>query len=351
MLYDDKTPIENILYGQFIKYTALRNLVALEFSQSDAEEVNVYIDLHQMLLPVFRCLRIQDYNIISSAVINYCAHIRAYFRTRHRVESNIILVFSYNTSSNNTRFCAEYNSHYKLRMQSNDKIMEAVDYNLDILKILCPYLPDVYLKIGTVEPSVIIHDLATNVFNNGNPNIVISASHYAYQLPAYTPNTVVFRKKITAKEDTSYSYNFINAINAYIYETRNLQVEYVLNTKMISLVMVLSGLPKRNIKSLFDIGKTLGIVSNMPESCLGDPELMYSFINDYLKSSKSKSSLDYSEFYNRYKAIDLLYQHKMYGLLPESKEMSFLQRFQDPETLKAINDKYFKNVPLDLQRL
>ena len=351
MIYDDKTPIEYVLYGQFIKYNALKNLVGLEFANSDADEVNIFIDLNQMLLPAFRYLKIQDYNVISSAIINYCAHMRSYFRTRHRVESNIILVYTRNMSVNNTKFCSEYNSQYRLRMQSNEKIMEAVDYNIDILKVLCPYLPDIYLKLGTVEPSVIIHDLVLNEFNNGNPNVVISASQYAYQLPAFTPNTVVFRKKFTNKEDTSYSYNLINSINAYIYETKNTVVNEVLNTKAISLVMVLSGLPKRNIKSLFDINKTLKIIQTIPDSCLGDIDAMYGYIKSYLDTTKSKANLDYNEFSCRFKAIDLQYQYSMYGYLPESKEQSYLQRFSDPQTVRDINDRYFSTVPLDLERL
>lgn len=345
MQYDNKTPIEYVLYGQFIKYDALLNMVKLEFAQSNADEINVFIDLNQMLLPAFRYLHIKDYNIISSVIINYCSHIRGYFRSRHRVQSNIILVYSPNISSTNTRFCAEYNSSYRLRMQSNDKIMDAVDYNLEILKVLCPYLPDIYLKIGTVEPSVIIHNLATTIFDNGNPNIVISASQYAYQLPSFTPNTVVFRKKITDKEDTSYSYNFVNAINAFIYETRNIIVDATLNTKAISLLMVLSGLPKRNIKSMIDIKKSIQLITSIPDSCLGDIEAMYKAL--IILHPK----LDYDEFNNRFKAIDLLYQHKLYEQRPEAKEMSFMQRFNDPETVRNINNTYFQNAPLDLDRL
>lgn len=351
MIYDDKTPIEYVLYGQFIKYSSLQTMVSLEFANSDAEEVNIFIDLNQMLLPAFRYLKIQDYNIISSAIINHCAHMRAYFRTRHRVESNIILVYTPNISNNNTRFCAEYNSQYRMRMQSNEKIMEAVDYNLDILKVLCPYLPDIYLKIGTVEPAVMIYDLITKTFNNGRPNIVISASQYAYQLPAYAPNTIVFRKKTTAKLDTSYSYNMINAINAFVYETKNSVLNEILNTKAISLLMVLSGLPKRNLKSIFDINQTLKIIQNIPDTCLGDIDAMYGYIMTYLSSQKSKASISYEEFNNRFKAVDLLYQHKLYELLPESREQSYLQRFNDPDTVKSINDRYFKTVPLDLERL
>lgn len=350
MMYDEKTPIEYILYGQFIKYAALKNLVALEFADSDAEEVNIFIDLNQMLLPAFRYLKIQDYNVISSAIINHCAHMRAYFRSRHRVQSNIILVYSRNMSSNNTRFCAEYNSQYRLRMQSNEKIMEAVDYNIDLLKLLCPYLPDIYLKIGTVEPSVIIHDLITKTFDV-NPNVVISASQYAYQLPAFTPNTVVFRKKTSNKIDTSYSYNFINALNAFIYETRNVAVDEVLNAKAISLLMVLSGLPKRNISSMFNIKHTLRMIQNIPNSCLGDIDAMYNYILAFIESEKTKTFLQYEEFVNRFKAIDLPYQHKLYEMLPESKEQSYLQAFQDPNAVRDINDRYFKNVPLDLERL
>jgi hypothetical protein len=351
MIHDEKTPIEYVLYGQFIKYSALRNLVALEFANSNADEVKIFIDLNQMLLPAFRYLKIQDYNVISSTIINYCAHLRSYFRTRHNVQSTIILVFSRNMSSNNTRFCAEYNSHYRLRMQSNEKIMDAVDYNLDILKILCPYLPDIYLKIGTVEPSVIMYDLISKDFNDNIPNIVISSSQYAYQLPGVARNTVVFKKKVANKIDTSFSYNMLNAINAFIYDTRDIVTNEILNTKTISLLMSLSGLPKRNIKSMFSIKTSLEIIQSIPDSSLGDIDAMYKCMEEHIRAKKTKTFLPYDEFVNRYKAIDLLYQHKLYEMLPESKEKSYLQRFSDPSTVRDINDRYFKNIPLDLERL
>ena len=75
------------------------------------------------------------------------------------------------------------------------------------------------------------------------------------------------------------------------------------------------------------------------------------FTTVHLKGMKSKSSISYDEFANRFKAIDLRYQHMLYKQLPESKEQSYLQRLQDPETVRSINDRYFSNVPLDLERL
>ena len=350
MKYDEKTPIEYILYGQFIKYTSLNRMVNIEFAGSDDEYINIFIDLHQLLLPAFRYLKIQDYNIISSVIINYCAHLREYFRSRHRVECNIILVFSSNNSINNYRFYSDYNYSYKKRIASNDKIMDAVIYNLDLLKVLCPYLPNIYLKIGTVEPAVIIKNIIDNHLFPDIPNIIISSSQYMYQLPANAANVIVFRKKTINKIDASYSYNVINALQAFVYETRKINLDRFYNTKYLSILMTLTGLPKRNVKSFHSLNTGLDIIDHIPAECIGDVTAIYDNIVKYITESKKNIIIiGYQDFCDKYRAIDIEYQSKLYKKLPECSENSWIQDRSDPDTLKAINNKYFKNQPLNLE--
>lgn len=350
MKYDEETPIKYILYGQFIKYTSLFKMVSIEFSGSDAEEVNIFIDLYQFLLPIFRYLNIENYNIICSIIINYCAHLRAYFRSRHRVETNIILVYSSNNSINNYRFYSDYNYAYKNRINSNNKIMDAVMYNLQLLQVLCPYLPNIYIKIGTVEPAVIIKNIIDNHLLPDEPNIVISNSQYMYQLPANADNVTVFRKKTIHKEDASYSYNVINAMQAFIFETRKINISEFYNTRYLSILMTLTGLPQRNVKSFYSLKIGIDILNHIPVECIGDITAIYDNIVKYITYYKKKYSIiDYEDFCNKYRSIDIEYQSKLYQKLPECLENSWLQDRNDPDNLKAINNKYFKDEPLNLE--
>lgn len=350
-LYNESIPIEKILYYNFIKYTSLQKMVYKEFAGSDATEVNIFIDLNQIFLKAFRFLRVEDYYSMTSCAINYCAHLRAYFRTRHYTESNIILVYSHNMSSNNTKFMAEYNNRYANRMRSNEKIMTVLRDNLKMLRLLCPYLPAIYYKEGTVEPGVIIKDAIDTVFTK-NPNIVVSDSDYCFQLPVFTRDTVVFRRKTIDGNDASYSYNALDAMDAFVYEIKNVsRIPDGIPKRFIPILMVLSGLPKRCVSSVFDIRHALEILKWIPITIYGDTEAMYSCVKNYFAHTKAKTSMSFAEFDNRFKAIDLLYQQKLYQFLPESKERSYLNRLQDPDSVKAINNKYFRKNPIDLERL
>jgi len=357
--YDDKIPIEQVLYGQFIKYKSLFSMVAREFEGSNANTVNVFIDLHQFFLPAFRCLKVKNYYTMTAIAINYCAHIRSYFKGSHNVESNIILVHSLNMSSNNTKFIAEYNSKYSARMNYNTKMMETLQDNLQMLRLLVKYIPNTYLKEGTVEPAVIIKNLIATDFNNGVPNIVISSSEYMYQLPYYSPNTVVFRKKnVVAQsggfEDASFSYNSITAPLYFIQDTKGtIKGDISTPPYAISVLMCLSGLSGRSVSSIFNITTAAKITRFIPSEAIlaGDIEYIYGAIQMCLDKSKTKNKIEFDEFVNRYKAIDIRFQEAMYNMLTEASDKRYLESLIDPEALKTINDKWFKEVPLDLQRL
>ena len=357
--YNDKIPIEQILYGQFIKYTSLQHMVAKEFAGSNSNTVNVYIDVLQLLLPAFRCLRVQNYYSMTAVVLNYCAHMRAYFRTRHGVETNIILVYSPNMSSNNTKYIAEYNSKYSARMNYNTKMMEALHDNIEMLRLLCKYFVNIFLKEGTVEPGVIMAHLMGNEFKNGVPNIVISNSDYMFQLPSVVPNTVVFHKKGAKDQynhpiDVSYSYNSINAGPYFIYETKSSNKGDVsIPPAAIVPLMCLTGLPGRSISSIVNATSALKILRSIPLEAMiaGDAEYIYGGIAMYLDSYKGKSTISVEEFINRFKAIDIRHQLKMYEIMPQSKDMTYIERLHDPDTVKEINNKYFQNTPIDLERL
>jgi hypothetical protein len=59
--------------------------------------------------------------------------------------------------------------------------------------------------------------------------------------------------------------------------------------------------------------------------------------------------MEYKDFCDKYKAIDIEYQSKLYKKLPEYLENSWIQDMNDPDTLKQINNKYFKSNPINLE--
>lgn len=356
MLYDTKTPLNMVLYKEFVTYKELQRIIPREFKDdTSTKTINVYIDLYQFLITIFRYTRIGDFFSICSCIVNYCAHIRNYFNTRHGVYTNICLVYSSNDSVNNTKFLPTYNYDYRTRVKYNVKIKDNVEENMKLVRLLVPYLPNVFLKEGTVETSVIIHNIIQKKLLGDNPSIVLSNSQTMYQLPVLNNNTIVIRKDFRIYRatdfDKTYSYNSTNALHAYIYELKKKNIREYLNPKTLSFVMTLIGIPKRNIKSLCSYPTALSISKTVPLGCEFDSEILYDVCNDYYKSKKRKFTPIIKEvFTETFKCIDLNYQYKLYKLLPEYKEESFIkQNLDDIEGVQYINNKYFKESPLNLE--
>lgn len=342
--------IDYALYSQFIKYDELKKLIVKEYkSDNYSKTINVYIDLYQFLMTALRYTKIDDPYVICASMINYAGHMRNYFKTVHNMYSNIILVYSTNDSENNTRFIPEYNSKYNSRKKTNSFMYDKMKINLELLEILIPYIPDVFLKKGSVEPSVIIHHLIQKSYFGKHPNLIISNSQMMYQLPVFSKSAIVIKKDLSYTNgilDRTYSYNNSNCLNGYVYELTKKNLDYVINQNSISFVNILRGIPKRSIKSLFSINPSLIMANKIPLGCEHDPDIQYDIYVNY-KSNKSKISKE--EYINRYKCIDLGYQYKLYKLLPESKEIKFLEQLEDVNSMHEINDAYFKNSALNLE--
>ena len=350
--YDQDMPLDQVMYGQYIRYEHLNTLVGLEFEGSSAEHVNVFIDLYEALLPLYRHLNTSHaIELISSCILNMVSHYRKYFWTRHRVTTQIIFVYSNMTSINISRYCPEYNSKYRDRVLSNTEIGDKVDRALEFVKMLVPYMPDVYFKFGTVEPAVIIKNLITTIpLFQQFPNVVISSSEYMYCLPANCEDTVVFRRKYNAKKKATiaYSYNFVNAINAFAHETRKIVIDHPVYPKLISTIMVLSGIPKKNVISSKDIVTSVNLLSDMPKEMIGNIEATYRFLSEKCKA-KNQRLLSFETFYNRFMAIDIDTQLAIYQHTPEATENAFLTQLEDPDAMKYINGRYFTHYPINFE--
>ena len=347
-----KISMESILYGNFIKYDRLRELIYQEFKGSDATKVNVYIDLNSFLNGCYRSLS-QDLYTIPAICLNYCAHLRAFFN-KLGVGTNITMVYGLPRSPNNTRYMVEYwNKKYK----NQDAVDQQIEFGNNILQVLSPYFNDIYFKYGTVESGVIIKHLMDSVFNNGLPNIVVSTSEYIFQLPAFS-NCVVLHKKREQdagnKIDASYSYNASTAINRYIFEVRKVTSILWIIPEMVSSLICMMGMPQRNVSCIISVPRAFEIMRRIDMqswlSVYGDITQMYSLMLTNM-TSKESNALSFGEYLNRFKAIDINYQLTLYRSLPESADNSFLVRLHDPDKIKEINNNLFINTPINLEWL
>ena len=339
---------EGSMYGRFIKYTQLGKLCTLEFPKKP-KEVNVFIDYTQFLYNLYRFNSISDPIGVLTTMINMCLHYRHFFN-KADIKSNIFIIYSRNSSVNNYKYISNYNSKYINLVNDNNQVHEIVEHNIELLKTLVPYFPGVYMKIGTVEPTVIAYDLIDKFTRKGLdiPSIFITASDYSFQLPAVLKNTVMMykrsRKENNVFEDTSFSVNNNNALYAYILKTKNknLSVDNFskLNQSWVSPFMILTGLQCRNVKSLFSYSKALEILNYIKDGYkIITPDSMYEAIVD---TSNNKLVVPKEELVSRYYAIDIDFQLKLYREMPESVETSWLKDLEDPVTLNDIVNTYFQ---------
>ena len=351
--YEDSVHIDYILYGQFIKYDRLAEIVSSELiGYTQDKIVNVYIDLYQTLLPIYRFYQFENNLSITSCLINMAIHFRNFFR-KYGVYSNIFLVYSPTMSVNNTRFCAEYNNRNTNTIMNNKQVYNVVNDNIQLLGTIIPYLPDIYFKIGTVETTVIVSDMISKFAAKGfnPPSIFVTNSQYAFQLPALNDRThLFFKKKDKEGRDLSYGVNKNNALDMFIAETRKQHVTNVgLNQDWISGFMTLAGLPKRDIKTLMNYKSALKVLHTIREAYnVITPEVIYETVS---RLYEGKINISLNEIANRFCCLDLRYQVDRYNLLPESQETTYLRQLQDPDAINQINNEYFKKCPIMTDKL
>lgn len=356
--YNEAIPIKYVLYGQFVKYEKMDELFTQYFQTHPLTNnwINIYIDLYQMLLPIYKFQKIDNPYDITSTICNMAIHYKDYFRQRG-INSFVFLLYSPTTGAySNLRFCPEYNSTYTARMMNNRMVYDLVNQNLSLIGIITPYLPNIYFKMGTVETSVMAYDMITK-FNNRNMklnSLFITSSQYAFQLAGnMNANcTLLYKKKDKDKNDISYLVSTEDALDKYIAEIKNQHIEHhPVRQSWLSGFMTLSGIPKRNIKSMYNYKQALNILNKIDQQFdQTTPDSLFSIATDlYPKSNLGQET--YDNIINRYKCIDMDYQLFMYHNTPDAIETGFLKQKDDMETLMQLNDKYFKLNPISIDKL
>lgn len=353
----EQIPMEKILYGRFVTYDTLSKIIRHEFYGDSSKKVNIYIDLFQFLTPPYGPTRINDFFVISSCILNYCAHFRSFFKRKLNVDCRIILISSHGMYPKSQIQIPTYNNYYETRIKNSGDYVNIVRDNMNILNILCPYLPEIYFKHCNMDAAAAIKYMIDNVFNEGYPNIIISASQLMFQLPAEIKNshTIVIRPSRVFDEDRSYSYNYFNCLTSYMYEIKKQMYVIPIHPELISFMMILIGIPKLSIKSIVNTNVAFRILLNANPGIAHDWRSLYALYIDYYKTGRGKTSkkktLSSDGFKNRFMAIDIVYKSLLYDKMPESKEESFLIRKDDPNTVKKINDTYFKSNPINLEEM
>lgn len=353
----DIIPVETLIYGSFVKYDRLQQIVYDTFSNTSiasATELNVFIDLYSVLKSIFSesyRTDINDYTAITSGVVNMCAHYRSFFK-QLSVKTKFFIVFSFNTCDINRKFVAGYNEVFKAKSEI-PMFRKMTMNNFDLLDLLCPYLPDIFFvkSVRNYESAVIIADLIEKL-NDGNPNLIISKDIYPIQLCSIYPYTsYLYPKKfngdhsimIPISEKPSYRREFWDLIASMRkFDPNHINMISPINFPLFS---AMNRFPERQINGLTNVRSAKNII----EKIVGDqdikilPEQLY---NDTTICNNIQVALIES----RLKALDVQYMLPFYKQDPESQTIQF-KNLRDDVMINHINSKFLSNNPIDLQKL
>lgn len=360
---------EQILYGYYIKYNKLRELTLEEFSNTpnaNATKVNIYIDLYDMLYSLYtNRVNIKESEAISSTIINLVGHLRGYFKRTHRVDTKFYLIYgATNSSIQDKLIFGGYNRKGLEIISKNPTINKSILEVFDQLELLCKYIDQVYfIRVNEFESSVVIFDriLQEESVDASIPNIIITKSLYAYQIPAYTLNSRIYRPLKSKGMDNSYIINKQNCMYRYVLDRRSNtglteemdNILKVLNPELISLLMTLAGIHTRGVRPIINITSSLREIYKMIENRLiinGYNSILDYPINVYrMHPSMVTNKI---EITGRFKGIDLRIQHMMFmqSVYYQSINESIIDLIDD-NGFRYISGKYFSKYPLDVNNL
>ena len=360
---------EYVLYGYYIKYTKLKELTLTEFGNTpnaEATKVNIYIDLYDMLYSLYtNKVNIRDTEAITATIINLVAHLRGYYNRTHRVETKIYLAYgATNTDMQNKLIFGGYNKKGQEIISNSPIINKSLSEVFDQLELLYKYIDGVYfIKGGEFETSVLIYDriLREEAKDKTIPNIIITKSLYAYQIPAYTENTRIFRPFKSKGQDQSYIINKQNCIYRYILDRRSNtgiteEMDSLLkqmSPELINLVMTLAGIYSRGARPIINITSSLREIKKMIDNKIiinGYNTLLDYPINVY--KMHPAMLVNKQELLGRFRGLDLRSMHMVYMQSPYFQIAdSFIVDLIDNEGFKYIAGKYFAKYPIDLNNL
>ena len=294
----------------------------------------------------------KDYTAFATSVINLCAHYRTYFKYLG-VHTKFFLISSFNLSNFNRSLVEGYNKTMVEKIQIKP-LKEMIDLNLGLLDLICPYLPDIFFLKTEQEASVLMNHIM-NMENSEIPSLIISTDVYPMQLAGIRENVCHLWPKrdiygnnisviICNKAHPEHKKSFWSAIAQKSWKSVSFDTICELETSNFALLGALSSLKERDIKVLYNIstaGKLISSVIGSKDMKLS-PDILFDMIQD--------SSLDRELIQNRYKAIDINFQYMLYLESVEIKSIHY-ENLNDPDTIQSINDKYFKNNPIDIYRL
>lgn len=352
---------EQIIGSYAVKYSRLIKLVNIEYANCNSSVINIFIDLTDII----KRLNIDHVEIstpysIAASIINLCAHYRNFFREYYKTYARIFIVLSeINENSINTKSFPKYR---RLLYGDNPKKNSMINDALKLVQLLIPYIEDIHYQYTNFEFGVVIKEIITWELTNENkepiPGLIITKDPYNYQMVSNDECMMkILRPYKVNGEDESFMVTYTDAITMECYARKLVNADLSLQANSISyellpLINALTRVPERGIPSLHQLPTAISAIYKLVSGKL----IMNSYTNDieYICNLLIKKKLlnvkDPSLIRARFNAIDLDTQFIAWQSMGMASYTGMVNLY-DPEAVKEISMKYFKDNPLDLNVL
>ena len=358
--------VESITYRYFVRYSRLSGAIQYAFSDVNSNVLNIYVDLYGFYRTIYsRSYRtnVTDYVSFTSSMISLCAHYRSFFKSIG-VHTKIFLISSFNTPGYIKRTLPEYNTTMDDK-RTNKVISDMMDFNLGLLEIMCPYLPDIFFLKTEFESSVLMYEIMNR--EGDIPSLILTTDLYPLQLCTMKDNVALLwprwsktqngeTEDISAicpprghfEHDKSFAY-IIQRING---KTTSDTIRGAVIPSNFMLLEAMNQFKDRDLKLLLNV-KTASKLINTTPGGLETKLYPQDIFNRLQADEASGYQLDtaiFDKIQERFKALDVGFQHILFKESFEYVTMHY-ENLSDPDALNLINSKYFANNPLDLLRL
>ena len=358
--------VESIVYRYFVRYNRLSGAIPYAFSDVNSKVLNIYVDLYGLYRTIYsRSYRtnVTDYVSFTSSIVSLCGHYRTFFKNMG-VHTKIFLISSFNTPSFIKGELPEYNATMDEK-RSNKVISDMMDFNLGLLEILCPYLPDIFYLKTEFESAVLMYEIMQR--EGDIPSLIITTDLYPLQLCTMWNNTALLwprwsKTSNSTAEDISaicpprghfeHEKSFAYIIQRTNGKTTSDTIRGAVIPSNFMLLEAMNQFKDRDLKLLLNVKVASKLINETPGGL--ETKLYPQDIFNRLKVDEAAGyNLDttiFDKIQERFRALDVGFQ---YSLFKESMECATLhyENLSDPDALNLINSKYFSSNPLDLLRL
>lgn len=341
--------IDQLIGISYVRYGKLLSLVQSTYKDSNATELNIYIDLESVMKSLYtdnldtKCRNLA----LCSNIINMCVHYRQFFRSIG-VHTRLYLIYTDNTKGR--EIIPEYNTKFMMSIINKPNLHEYIINSLSYIKVICDALPDIkFYDIGGHEFSGFVKFLMDKFNLNRDSNMVniaISRDLLTYQLVNYNCNILRPVKYMGA--DNSFIVTQFN-VWKYFSDVRKCGDLSKLPTEYFTYLLAMTRIPERSLYTIKSINVAFSMLMNV-SSILPPGKKPDGAIEEVLK--KLYPEISYIEFTAmdvRNCVINADYTSRIIANDIKYNNIN-IDNTYNPEDVKLIDSEFFGNDPLDLNR-